>query len=143
MPLIRRGHFWFSILAGLLFVTFLHSRPSFLLKLPGRNTYHTVKKYDEPAPFDTSAALESTILGVTSIPGFTLFDRLYLRNGTFYVVSSDGFNLPPKRNILAPPVNVGQGYDMEPTDQVSNLALCFSMASNNFRMSSFAGIAIY
>lgn len=119
MPRIRRAHFCFSIFAILLFVAFLRSRSTILDEIFPGDAYFPAMRKEMPVAPDTSIPTESTILGVAAVPGFTLFDRLYLRNGTFYVVSSDTTSLPPRRNILAPPVDVGKGHDMEPTDRVS------------------------
>lgn len=123
MPPVRRVHLCFSIFAILLFVAFFRSRSTLLTEIYLGDTYYPAMLNETPVAFDTPILTESTILGVTTIPGFTLFDRLYLRNGTFYVVSSDTTSLPPRRNILAPPVDVGKGHNMEPTDRVSALLL--------------------
>lgn len=120
---IRRARYCLSIIATLLFVAFLRSRLALLTELFAGDAHYPTTLEETPMAFDISIPTESAILGVTAIPGFTLFDRLYLRNGTFYVVSSDMTSLPPRRNILAPPVDVGKGHDMEPTDRVSSLLL--------------------
>ncbi|KAJ4468696.1 hypothetical protein J3R30DRAFT_3384682 [Lentinula aciculospora] len=39
--------------------------------------------------------------------GFTLFDNLYLRNGTLFVVSSDLLKFPPRETILSAPLELG------------------------------------
>lgn len=52
------------------------------------------------------------------IHGFTILDHLYLRNGTFYVVTPNAAGFPPRRNLLSRPLDLGKDYDLEPTDQV-------------------------
>lgn len=60
---------------------------------------------------------------VTTMPteehadGFTILDHLYLRSGTFYVLTSDSSKFPRKRNMLSRPLEMGSP-DMEPTDKV-------------------------
>ncbi|KAF8150528.1 hypothetical protein K438DRAFT_1865559, partial [Mycena galopus ATCC 62051] len=71
-----------------------------------------------PPPYWDGWAL-TTIPSGTHVPGFTLLDRLYLRNGTFYVVTLDRASFPPRENLLSRPVeNVGGHWvDTEPTDE--------------------------
>ncbi|KAF7378137.1 EGF domain-specific O-linked N-acetylglucosamine transferase [Mycena sanguinolenta] len=63
----------------------------------------------------------TTIPSGTHVPGFTLLDHLYLRNGTFYVVTSDRASFPPRENLLSRPVETvgGDWVDTEPTDEAS------------------------
>ncbi|KAF8641810.1 hypothetical protein AX16_009791 [Volvariella volvacea WC 439] len=51
------------------------------------------------------------------VPGFTMYERMYLLNGTFYIVTSDERKFPPKQHILSKPLEVGHGLDLTPTDQ--------------------------
>lgn len=74
---------------------------------------------------DTDAASQpSAIETLTTIPdgahveGFTILDQLYLRNGTFYLVTSDVSKFPPVRNMLSQPLEMAEGFDPEPTGQV-------------------------
>ncbi|KAF9071833.1 hypothetical protein BDP27DRAFT_1321455 [Rhodocollybia butyracea] len=60
----------------------------------------------------------------TSIPhgahvnGFTIFDNLYLRNGTFFAVSLDPSTFPPKEAILSAPLDLGvPSKELLPTDK--------------------------
>jgi hypothetical protein len=66
----------------------------------------------------TSTQIETRILGSELVPGFSLLDRLYLRNGTFFIVTANRSTFPPKRNIIAPGVDIGVGHSSEPTDKV-------------------------
>ncbi|KAF8345464.1 hypothetical protein F5887DRAFT_884888 [Amanita rubescens] len=49
--------------------------------------------------------------------GFTVLDRLYMKNGTFFVVTSDSSRFPPREHIISRPVDVGVGNDIAPTDK--------------------------
>lgn len=51
--------------------------------------------------------------------GFTVLDRLYMKNGTFFVVTGDSSRFPPREHIISRPVDVGVGNDIAPTDKVS------------------------
>lgn len=50
--------------------------------------------------------------------GFTLFDNLYLRNGTFYVLTPDPLKFPPRRWLLALPLERSKEHSLEPSEQV-------------------------
>ena len=67
----------------------------------------------------TNTTAETMIPGGAHAPDFTVFDRLYLRAGTFYVVTADQSSWPPKRYLIAKPSEKGTGQDLEPTDEVS------------------------
>ncbi|KAF8997469.1 hypothetical protein BDQ17DRAFT_1283867 [Cyathus striatus] len=58
---------------------------------------------------------ETTIPVGAHVHGFTVFDHLYVRNGTFYVVTSDVSSFPPRRNLIGRPVEMDK--DFEPTDE--------------------------
>lgn len=49
--------------------------------------------------------------------GFTMLDELYLRNGTFYIVTSDVSSFPPRRDLIARPLPRGS-INLDPTDEV-------------------------
>lgn len=63
---------------------------------------------------------------VTHVHGFTVFENVYVRNGTFFVVhedsvagnSSQAEGFPPRRNIITKIVDYGPGVDFEPSDEV-------------------------
>ncbi|KAJ7041560.1 hypothetical protein C8F04DRAFT_1079244 [Mycena alexandri] len=69
-----------------------------------------------------SADANSSDLKHTTIPsgahvhGFTVLDNIYLRNGTFYVVTMDRSTFPPRNRMLSRPIKLGS-KDMEPTDE--------------------------
>lgn len=67
----------------------------------------------------TNTTAETMIPGGAHAPGFTVFDRLYLRAGTFYVVTADPSSWPPRRYLIAKPLKKETGQDLEPTDEVS------------------------
>ena len=54
--------------------------------------------------------------------GFTVFDDLYLRDGTLYVVTNDRKSFPRLREILAKPIKMEPGAVLAPTSDVSVLA---------------------
>jgi hypothetical protein len=54
--------------------------------------------------------------------GFTLFDRLYLRNGTLFVVTKDVASFPPRDRILFKSEGLPGGVEVDATDQVH---LCY------------------
>jgi hypothetical protein len=62
---------------------------------------------------------ETTIPNGAHIHGFTVLDSIYLRNGTFYVVTANRTSFPPRDRLLSRPVELRAGADTEPTDEVS------------------------
>ncbi|KAJ7199384.1 hypothetical protein GGX14DRAFT_373172 [Mycena pura] len=75
-----------------------------------------------PAPWADGWTLTTIPIG-THVPGFTLLDHLYLRNGTFYIVTSDRASFPPREDLLSRPVETvsGDWVDTGPTDEASQL----------------------
>lgn len=63
----------------------------------------------------------TTIPGRAHSHGFTVFDELYLRNGIFYVLTSDPSSFPPRENLIGRPLEIGIGLKLEPTDNVSGV----------------------
>ncbi|TFK68526.1 hypothetical protein BDN72DRAFT_674442 [Pluteus cervinus] len=63
--------------------------------------------------------IETRYLNESSVHGFSMFERLYLVKGTFYIVTSAkaSVDFPPLRNVIAKPLDIGQGLDMEPTSK--------------------------
>ncbi|KAF5383177.1 hypothetical protein D9615_004897 [Tricholomella constricta] len=59
----------------------------------------------------------TTIPDGSHVEGFTLVDNLYLRNGTFYVVTSDVSKFPPVRNMISLPLKLELDVNLEPTDE--------------------------
>ncbi|KAF8224737.1 hypothetical protein L208DRAFT_1425748 [Tricholoma matsutake] len=66
----------------------------------------------------TSTRVVISIPGAELVIGFALLDRLYLRNGTFFIVTETQSAFPPRRNLIAPGMDMGAGHDTEPTDKV-------------------------
>lgn len=61
--------------------------------------------------------LETTIPGHAVAHGFTVLDNVYLRGGTFFIVTKNANAFPERRFIISRPVELGLGID-EPTDKV-------------------------
>jgi hypothetical protein len=78
---------------------------------------HKTKYRVEPST-STSTQVETSIPGSEVVTGFTLLDRVYLRGGTFFIVTANQSAFPPKRNMIAPGLDMGAGHNMEPTDKV-------------------------
>jgi protein O-GlcNAc transferase len=73
---------------------------------------------------------KGTVFRSTTIPphahawGFTVFDHLYLRNGTFYVVTANVSSFPPRTSLISPPVNSkAKKEETLPTDKVRDTPL--------------------
>ncbi|KAJ7773830.1 hypothetical protein B0H16DRAFT_1303994 [Mycena metata] len=66
----------------------------------------------------------TTIPGGAHVHGFTVLDNIYLRNGTFYVVTMDRSTFPPRNRLLSRPIKRGS-KNMEPTDEASHRHLQF------------------
>ena len=67
--------------------------------------------------YNASTQVETTIPGSEPVTGFTLLDRLYLKNGTFFIVTTNISAFPPRWNMIAPGKDLSSG-NMEPTDKV-------------------------
>ena len=50
--------------------------------------------------------------------GFTMYERLYVRNGTLYVVMKDKSKHPDLLHVLSKGKDIGTGENIDPTDQV-------------------------
>ncbi|KAG6810988.1 hypothetical protein H0H92_009527 [Tricholoma furcatifolium] len=50
-------------------------------------------------------------------PGFTILDNLYLRNGTFYVITPDPSKFPPREDMISVPRGLAERIDLTPTDK--------------------------
>ena len=145
MIYIRREHQLFGVVAVVIFLLIAavnndYTRVSVRNKVPewlkhsdplgaGRDQIHEddhtkLPHTENPSDYDlyttiTNTTAETTIPGGAHAPGFTVFDRLYLRAGTFYVVTADPSSWPPRRYLIAKPFEKGTGQDLEPTDEVS------------------------
>lgn len=66
------------------------------------------------------APIAETNLSTTGhTPGFTIFDHIYLRNKTFYVVTSSPDAFPPLSYIISQPKDKKPGLNIDPTGEVS------------------------
>ncbi|KAJ7129079.1 hypothetical protein C8R46DRAFT_1363306 [Mycena filopes] len=65
---------------------------------------------------DPSDLRHTTIPSGAHVHGFTVLDNIYLRNGTFYVVTANRSTFPPRDRLLSRPIDLGN-KDMEPTDE--------------------------
>ena len=77
------------------------------------------KGFTPPDLSKSVAITETTLPAGAPAPGFTIFDRLYVWNGTIYAVTSDPTTFPQLRYILSQPKNQGEGQNLEPTSRVS------------------------
>ena len=66
-----------------------------------------------------AAITETTLPGGSPAPGFTIFNRLYVWNGTIYAVTSNPRDFPQLRYILSKPKDQKGGSNLEPTSRVS------------------------
>ncbi|KAJ7599181.1 hypothetical protein C8J56DRAFT_916015 [Mycena floridula] len=91
------------------------------VSFPGFNAYSALQSQPENEtriePDRNIVLAHTTIPGGAHSHGFTLFNELYLRNGTFYILTSDPSVFPEKRALIARPLEVGRKHDLEPTDQ--------------------------
>lgn len=71
-------------------------------------------------PKSTLTSVQTTSPGNSLVHGFVLLDRLYLRNGTFFIVTANNSLFPPKNHMISPLMDIGAGHNMEPTDRVSS-----------------------
>ncbi|CAK5272741.1 unnamed protein product, partial [Mycena citricolor] len=71
---------------------------------------------------ETTTGRPTTRYPPTTIPsgahahGYTLFDHMYLRNGTFYVVTANRSAFPPIPQLLAPPHLLGEKQKQDAGD---------------------------
>ncbi|KAJ6476926.1 hypothetical protein C8R45DRAFT_1008269 [Mycena sanguinolenta] len=75
--------------------------------------------YPAIAKAETSGWEETVIPSGAHVHGFTVLDNIYLRDGTFYVVTDDPASFPPRDRLLSRPVEMkggGGGEDPKPTD---------------------------
>ena len=85
----------------------------------------------ENSPPDTSIS-ETTLPGAEHVPGFTIFDRLYVWNGTLYAVTLNPKAFPDLRTVISQPKDRLNGVNIDPTPQVRifhlpNISLAHSM----------------
>lgn len=71
----------------------------------------------ENSPPDTSIS-ETTLPGAVHVAGFTIFDRLYVWNGTLYAVTSNAKAFPDLRTVISQPKDRLNGVNIDPTPEV-------------------------
>jgi hypothetical protein len=62
---------------------------------------------------------ETTLATTEHTPGFTIFDHLFLRNKTFYIVTSSPAQFPRLSYIISQPKDKKPGLNIDPTGQAS------------------------
>jgi hypothetical protein len=128
MAMHRRERYllFVAFLTVVLFVLFQQGALDSTRPSPSNYTpeaYQTIIEPSEPPESheDVTSPMDGSF---TTIPhgantnGFTVFDNLYLRDGTFYVITSEPSSFPPRREMISKPMNMGPDADLEPTDQV-------------------------
>lgn len=74
--------------------------------------------------YDLSEAVDTPPIPTTNIPGgahsygYTIFDNLYLRNGTLYVVTPHRSSFPTLDALIAAPLDMGKDVDLTANDSV-------------------------
>lgn len=104
----RRPVIWLVLLVT---VAFLFSRVD--------RCSHTISQSIQStflSPSTLTVSTETTQPG-SNTHGFNLFDNLYLRNGTFYIVTSTPSSFMPRNHIVSRPTRRGEGIDIQATDQ--------------------------
>ena len=99
------GH-WLSISArGLPNLRWSAAQAEFCSNIGGPTLKSWLDAQIQPTDLETTSPLVPYALGSdlrvgAHTWGYSVLDRLYLRNGTFYLVTSDRANLPPKEEII-------------------------------------------
>jgi protein O-GlcNAc transferase len=133
MPPIRRTVAFAILILLLLPVLFLASRDAFQSSPVSQDTSLSCTRTAQslsPLDLSTSTQVETSIPGSELITGFTLLDRLYLRNGTFFIVAANLSAFPSRWNMIAPGVDLSSG-NTEPTDKVQIYNDCFPCQTYN------------
>lgn len=86
------------------------SELSFLRSSEPKSTTQTQDNID-------TAFLSTTIPRAAHVSGFTVLDNVYLKNGTFFLLTSNQSFFPPRRELLSRPFDLGTP-NMEATDEV-------------------------
>lgn len=121
MPPVRRNLPYLVALAIFFFGLYhlsTHQASEGALGVVSKENSAGVLGLKKPYADDTSTSLETTIPGKELVHGFTLLDRLYLRDGTFYIIASNVSEFPPRRNMISPLMDIDAGHELEPTDKV-------------------------
>ncbi|KAG6835840.1 hypothetical protein H0H93_014055 [Arthromyces matolae] len=108
------------VLSGFYYFSFGDSRPNFPTNIQSlHETLHTRPSFASRPKnaASTSTTIETTIPTDQFVYGFGIFDRIYLRKGTFYIVTSDPSRFPQRKSIIARPLDSGPDVDRDPTDK--------------------------
>ena len=88
--------------------------------------------------------IETTIPRGAYIQGFTVLDNLYMKNGTFFIVTSDAASkFPLRSSMISKPLIKSAGVDIEPTDQVCAQSLFRSFSSSRLTCGFLISFRIY
>ena len=129
--LARRHKIIVGSITGLAFLLFFSSRSQIVdhvtnasMKVPyspwaGKVDSKGEQAFTPPELSKSAAIMETTLPGGAPAPGFTIFDRLYVWNGTIYAVTSNPRAFPRLRYILSQPKDHNAENDLEPTSRVS------------------------
>lgn len=126
---LRRNHALFlAILLFVFFATVHHQFGAFPISVKSGLSEFESHPISEPPsqqqPSQPTQQQANTFQITTTVPrhlhvhGFSLLDNVYLRNGTFFILTSKRSSFPPTRNLISVPLESGQD-DLEPTDDVS------------------------
>lgn len=138
--LARKHKIIVALITGSLLLLFFSSSPQIIdhvsMKVPYPPWADRVDSKGEeaftPPDLSKSAAItETTLPGGAPAPGFTIFDRLYVWNGTIYAVTSDPRAFPQLRYILSQPKHRKEGNNLEPTSRVSSWLFVVSFMLNS------------
>lgn len=127
MAIFRRERYVLSVafVVAALFILFQYGALDNIRGPPESFIPEPVSKTAEDPGHSPDVVVAPADKSLTTIPpgasshGFTVLDNLYLRNGTFYIVTSKPSSFPSREHIISRPVELGPGADLQPTDQVS------------------------
>ncbi|KIM38055.1 hypothetical protein M413DRAFT_448087 [Hebeloma cylindrosporum] len=127
--LARRQKIIIALITGSAFLLFFSSSPQLIdhvanvsMKVPyspwaGRVDCKGEGAFHLQDHSKTEAITETTLPGGAPAPGFTIFDRLYIWNGTMFAVTSNPRAFPQIRYILSQPKEQREGNNLEPTSR--------------------------
>jgi hypothetical protein len=122
MPPIRRILAFAVLILLVLLFTSLDFLRSLLASQENGLSCASTAKLQLNLSVSTSTQVETSIPGSELVIGFTLLDRLYLRNGTFFIVTTNLSAFPPRSNMIAPAMDLSSG-DTRPTDKVFSVVV--------------------
>ncbi|CCM05354.1 uncharacterized protein FIBRA_07568 [Fibroporia radiculosa] len=74
---------------------------------PSLESQYTLQSLNRPLSWDLSQVPETKI--VVHVPGWTIFDRLYLLNGTLYVVTDHPQSIPDRSHMISNAIFIEDG----------------------------------